>query len=334
VTGCRSDDQCTDPRTYCNAGTCAFGGCRIFSDGTDNCGTGLMCSPETHLCRCHDCGSPAFLMCIPGTPTTNDVCQTVQCLSNTDCQTGNICVSGACMPGGPSSCTSNADCPSTQFCSSSGTCVTGCRSDDVCSAPDYCNSGTCSPGCRIFSDGTDNCGTGLMCSPETHMCRCHDCGTGTLAICVPGTPTTNDQCVAVACVSNTDCASNQICVSNNCVSGCRSDDVCGVSDYCNAGTCSPGCRIFSDGTDNCGTGLVCSSATHLCRCGVCPTSPPTICVPGTPATNDQCVAVACVSNTDCAANQICVSNNCVLGCGSSADCATGQVCSSGVCVPG
>jgi Cys-rich repeat protein len=79
------------------------------------------------------------------------------CATDSDCPTGDDCVSGVCSPAA-SSCTTDSDCPTREVCVS-GSCAVpsdSCSTDTDCASGEVCISGSCS----TASDGGAACGDG------------------------------------------------------------------------------------------------------------------------------------------------------------------------------
>jgi hypothetical protein len=302
ITGCENDLDCLDSTDYCNTSThlCVHGGCRPSyiepSTGqvqADDCGAGLACNAVDHLCRCSDCTQLSGPhLCLSGGGTSNDQCVAV-----------------------------------------------GCETDTDCPAADYCNGGTCVLGCRVSTaTATDDCGVGLglACNPANHLCQCSDCTEANPQLtgphlCLSGGGTSNDQCVAVGCETDTDCLPSE--------------------DFCSGGTCVFGCRISSE---NCGPGLTCiafSAGVDLCQCFSGPVNlctennpqltGPHLCFSGGGTLHDQCIAVGCETDADCPSGRYCNAgtHSCTPGpspltCLADTDCPAADYCKYGSCVSG
>ena len=114
---------------------------------------------------------------------------------------------------------------------------------------------------------------------------------------------------------------------------CATDTDCAAADYCSANACVVGCRLSPD---NCGPGLACGPADHLCHCSDCTETNPQLtgphaCFSGGGTTHDQCVLVACEIDTECPRTYLyCSANACVDGCRLSPDnCPGGLSCDAG-----
>ena len=122
------------------------------------------------------------------------------CTSNANCPSNSVCIAGSCVPIAccgvienhsctPYECCSNQDCPGGQTCSNNA-CIPaqippvdiGCTEDDDCPQTDYCVDGECVP---------VPCGCGVI---ENHSCSLYECCTGQ------------------------DCATDQLCINNTCIS--------------------------------------------------------------------------------------------------------------------
>ncbi len=72
----------------------------------------------------------------------------IPCSSNSDCDTGTVCVNTKCVPG---DCTSDSDCPNDRYCQPTHTCalvqcVCGQVSNHVCNKFECCSDSACSDG--------------------------------------------------------------------------------------------------------------------------------------------------------------------------------------------
>jgi hypothetical protein len=232
IAGCENDLDCLDTADYCNTSThLCVPGCRpSYTEPNtgqvqaDSCGPGLACNAVDHLCQCSNCSETnpqltGLHACVAGGGTSNDQCIGVDCTTDTDCAAADYCSANACVSGcrlSPDNCPSGTSCDAGTHTCTQGPPPPACLTDTDCPAADYCSGGTCVFGCRISTDGTDNCGAGLACSPADHLCLCSDCTETNPQLigphlCVSGGGTLNDQCIAVACETDTDCPSGTSC---------------------------------------------------------------------------------------------------------------------------
>jgi Cys-rich repeat protein len=338
---------------------------------------GLSVGVSLFLTACN-CGLPANR----GSCSDNDDCEArldgnriclidrlecVQCVTDSDCGTGNCSPDGACVQ-----CASNAQCGQGQVCGSQGRCVDACGlGAPPCPSGQVCQSGTgacveclidshCGVGhvcgtantCKVgCSAAHPSCPTGSVCNTSTGTCvGCNssaDCGDPTRPVCDVPSHT------CVACLANADCkdASKPLCdtASKTCVA-CLSDAQCHAGELCKAGACVPGCSA----THSCPTGKQCQLSTGTCvECvddtgcsGLkprCDTGSQT-CVECVPGPTDNCPAgkycradfvceQGCKNGSACA-NGVCLSNHNCGTCVADSQCAAGYVCQSGACVAG
>lgn len=282
-----------------------------------------------------------------------------------------ICASsGACVPDLGDTCitgSANGLCDNT---STGHCCTAGCidtanncqtaLSAQQCGVGDYCHACTagacqvaaCTSGECSSSAATDRTAcTGGLCFGGN---CCQGCWTGTG--CSLGTDTTACGSAGAACVN---CAHNNECVTDSCVSGsCATQNVAaGTSCMSGAGkcelgacctgcwdgtTCQPGktvttacgtggaaCVSCDDGndctTDSCTNGgCVHTPIADMSSCGKCGGTPPPSCDDKNPCTTDSCnpptgCAHANADGTSCNDNNPCTQND---------------QCSGGVCTPG
>jgi hypothetical protein len=193
----------------------------------------------------------------------------------------------------PTSCTRPGDCPAGYTCGAAGECelgdcsVTGCVSGYVCE----------------LENGT------LQCVGETPPPPVD-----------AGPPDTGFDS-GVACQSNADCPTGDLCLDGTCVppgNQCYDGTQCPTGDKCVAGACTPACQTSTDGgVVSCPTGYACTDIDDASSSGVCTGNP-------TP----------CESNpTVCPTGTVCSQDHCVSPCGSGDSCPSGEVCIQGGCVP-
>ncbi len=127
----------TQQTTSCPPGEVLQGGsCVIAAGGTGGTGSTATCSSDT------DC--PTGDKCMSGTCTPAPA-GPVACTTNADCITGKKCKAGSCVD---LECVTDADCTTGDktTCSPTGHCVAqSCTSDADCSSKTTCTAGTCEP---------------------------------------------------------------------------------------------------------------------------------------------------------------------------------------------
>ena len=165
---------------------------------------------------------------------------------------------------------------------------------------------------KTFCDDNMDCGD------------CEICGTDGFcqSICAPDQFCENDKCVN--CLTDDQCANNQVCLNGNCTcpdgsdpgpdgrcSDCSSDSDCDICEICQDGTCTP---------KDCHNG-VCNPETGECQ--------------------------DCLNSGDCEVNEVCVDGDCQCAdgftridgvcvsveCQLDSDCPTCFQCSNNTCIP-
>lgn len=199
-----------------------------------------------------------------------------QCVSRTDCQSGEICVDGKCEARD----------------SDGGSCV----KNDECRGDAVCVDGDCLAKCQDRSDcnsSTEICRQGLCVAIE---CRFNsDCGGE--EVCVDA------QCKP-ACSKNADCSTGYICseVGDYCTRDpnveCRSDAECLSGESCHNGTCAAVCNC----NQQCADGQICNKdASSADNTGLCESPNQT---PAEPECENDC---------QCPSGQSCTNGTCTTG---------------------
>lgn len=292
--GCRSAEEACEPNLTPNCTS----DCRLI-----RCGDGFIDPPEdcddfnrvnTDGCR-NDCTESECVVDVD-CAGPSEICLSTYCRpgcrTNADCAAapppGEVCDANTCVPRP----TTDADCERHQvFDATTGTCVTGCRSDVRCQAISGFQDWICArriaypaptaTPCSCASDctgsqvcaggfcqdiGADDpigrcrpgCRDGSQCSPSQ---RCSAAGI-CIAVCTTNADCcsynrgySNDTCVAgtckEACATNADCLRGTICSGSFCEAGCASNADCIAGQACNAGSCGTPAPTV------CGTGSKC-----------------------------------------------------------------------------
>ncbi len=290
--------------TKCGADTCTDGSSLSTFSRLGTCSGSGSCTASTGDCSTYKCNGTACLL---------------GCMVKSDCQPGNYCSGGLCVPiqGLGKACADATACPS-------GYCVDGvCCGTASCDAGSTCNTSPLTAGrctkllgqkCGADGDcGSNHCVDGYCCnSPCSNSCEaCSVSGKEGTCVPVVGQPKPGHP----AC------------------SASPTDPVCGLS--CN-GTDAVACHNAAAST-SCGAASCASSTeTDVTTCdgsGNCPLVKRTC---GTyQCSTTQCLT-ACVTDVDCAAGNFCKAGACVgaqeLGnaCAGDGQCKSGH-CADGVC---
>ncbi len=246
---------CTGPTPVCNPDTSTCVECNT----DDQCGgTKPVCN--NHICvPCENdlggappaCSKPARPICQKAADPLPGACTECSASNQTEC-TGNtpVCITGV----GTCGCTKDSDCgPANggQICTGTpGVCVPGCRPNGAVTCPNGEN-------CKNDNDGTGTCVSGCVddttCPNGTH---CFDPGAGT-GVCVP-------------CLTNTDCAGNQVCTPQHTCGECTPTDTQNCDPNGNGGACRPNGQCGCNTDADCGgldSGRVCDDTNKVCRTG-------------------------------------------------------------------
>ena len=361
---CNFDSDCADDEYCSNSGTEASS-CSIVT-----CSTGEYVGNH----QCNSCSS-AIPGCTDCTSSSN--CTSCEAKYQDPSGNGGECVMTTCSSGqylneddgncypcsnGCRQCTSSTNC---QACEDAYELVSGAYCElKGCAADQYLN--MADGQCYSCPAACSSCST-VMSSEETSACTacvddyklsgtqcvqksCSDmgystsCGEGQDS--VPANKSGSDgacyTCSAIAgyCTSDSDCASNQKCVNNECVGKTCSEINSSYKTSCSDGYSSTSTGVSgSDGTcytcsaisgyctsdSQCGTNQKCvnnecvgktcseinSSYKTSCSNGYSSTSAG---VSGSDGACYTCSAISgyCTSDSDCASNQKCVNNSCVL----------------------
>ncbi len=139
------------------------------------------------------------------------------CLTNSDCSGGQVCVNNACV-----ACTNNAQCANGQICQNGACKIPQCVSNAGCNNGQVCVNNNC-----VACTSNAQCANGQVCQ--------------------------NGACAVPQCIDNLGCKNGQVCVNNNCVA-CTTNAQCGQGFQCKAGVCvDPQCASNGD----CNNGQVC-----------------------------------------------------------------------------
>jgi uncharacterized protein (TIGR03382 family) len=239
------------------------------------------------------------------------------CISDSDCDDGNICTTDTCDPAtGCQTSFNTLPCDDGLYCNVGETCQAGaCQGGsamDCSSLDDQCNQGACDEaGDSCYADPGPKNGDGC---DDSDPCTMNDtCNGGTCA----GAPldADSDTYVSDDCGGD-DCDDGNGAVHPNAAEDC--DD--GVDNDCDGltDTDDPACAACTT-DDDCDDGNVCNG-TETCVGGFCQPGTPPDCNDANPCTDDDCDPVlGCVNpnNTDpcddsdpCTLNDTCANGTC------------------------
>ena len=314
---CKSNADCaSSPATpICDVPS---GVCVECEPSPDNCPSGKICDGGTHKCipGCRgdgDCASP--------TPhCRTDVHTCVECTSNAQCPSGDICKDFRCVG----------------FCGPGGSCPSGLACCDpfcVDEKSDPANCGGCGVNCGPYAHGTPSC-TGSACSIGRCDIGFADCDGRVSDGCEVNVDADPANCGACGRA----CPIGDTCSGGACVGGCGPSGACPAGLAC----CGASCADTASDPLNCGgCGIACATpphATSSCSASACAISD---CSPGFADCNgvfaDGCeVDLAAdpthcgTCSTACPPGATCTGGLCAGRCGS-AGCGPGLSCCGALC---
>ncbi|CAH0390731.1 unnamed protein product [Bemisia tabaci] len=228
--------SCTAPsKTLCLPGPCGQNADCYVVGGTEQC-----------YCKMTFTGDP-YTSCRPGrsSPCDPNPCGPfAECSISPEGKQHCACLSG--MAGDPMSGCSGPECRSNKDCSPTQACL-GWKCLDPC--PGACGIGA---SCRVEKHHPQCvCDSGLtgnplikcvpVTAPSTNPCEPNPCGLNTLCSvvknkaacsCLPDFIGDPQSGCRLECVLNSDCPSNQACISHHCKDPCSLGNVCGVGAVC------------------------------------------------------------------------------------------------------
>lgn len=301
IVGCKNDEAC-DVGMYCNPTTKQCEEVVVTGCSTDDvCPAHQRCNTLTGVCidGRRACTGEAQCSSI-GKHCDVSIHQCVDCVTNTDCASPNVCLNNSCVDPSTATCTTDTQCMVPDSVCVGTQCVPGCHrpgSPVVCGLGQLCDTGTG----RCIA-GQSMCTGDAQCTPPATICEQMQC--------IPG-------CTQIG---GLQCTGGNVCNSTTgrceATSGCSSDQQCGApAGVCENQTCIPGCGQI--GGLQCGAGSVCDTNTGRC-----------VTVTG-PCQNDQ----------QCGAPVgVCETGQCIPGCGETGglQCSGNTVCNTGTgrCDPG
>ncbi|MEO6950248.1 MAG: hypothetical protein ABI321_00440 [Polyangia bacterium] len=200
---------------------------------------------------CYTCDSNGCIAATPTDPNGNPIGDGY-CYQDSDCPSDSFCDnrSGYCYPA--YSCSVDADCGQGMVCDGRDTCVPGpstCNATSPCAEGCYCSSGSCvETSLCAFDSDCEYLGSGFACSNGTCAPVATDGGTADGGTADGGS------------VGNSDMGSTDGGVSPDAGRmACTSDGDCASSEVCHHGFCRTTCAVDSD----CSSGKCTSS--HVCR---------------------------------------------------------------------
>jgi len=334
---CQADGRCEGTPIDCSDGdacngleTCdpLSGGCvagvPVACDDQDVCNGVETCDPVTGKCV-----PGTALRCDDGNPCTDDLCDRVTgcynpnnsapCEDGRLCTTGDRCVGGECVSGGPKDCNDGIPCTEDSCVEGVG-CVHVAR-DSACEDGNDCTDNFCdisAGGCRQVVRNGQPCDDHNAC-------------------------TVNDICLGTACLGvGLNCNDGIPCTDDYCdlETGCRNDPVhsrCDDRNSCTDNVCDPdqgGC-VFPDNQDSCDDGNPCT-LNDQCLYGTCIGGDPNPCDDQVACTEDVCqdyigcqhipVDDFCDDGNICTAEYCDASQGCVREGLSGGDCDDGDPC--------
>jgi len=309
TTGCPSGQECTDGRCVtpmgdgmicapCSADSECGGSsdfCLGYPDGRRYCGRACSSDADCDGDRClstsggvRQCGRVVGMNIDCSAPAPGG------CSLDSDCDPGEVCSGGTCMPGGMGA-DLGAPCGDSSECASN-----------------LCLNGACSSTCN-FADPTGSCPGGFYCDAGNGSC---DEG-----FCVSGSPGVG--VLSAPCSSDTECAS-AVCENGRCSQYCIPDGSlgCPAGYACQVGTlpCRGSCQRSGTTGDPCETNGDCTS--NICAVTEDMTFCTEFCDDATPCpAGFSCTpagdASVCVPDlgglgASCEANEECISNICAV----------------------
>ncbi|MFP4598446.1 MAG: hypothetical protein ACLFVJ_09345 [Persicimonas sp.] len=343
---CYSDVECSDSEVCVNSSCQApdtdergeAGLCQACETNSDCNEAGALCvrltggeGQDARVCTTPcDGGCPSGFecesingsaQCLPEADASNerscDDSPELECVTASDCATGESCVNNSCEAPDDAECDADADCSGGQICDRHQCVddVSECQTRQDCRSGEVCIDDQCEA-------GTESCVFNSECSGD--------------AMCVDGTcyPT---------CSADDECSRYEHCRQGLCQpTQCRGTSDCAGDEVCVDATCMPGCDPSSS-TDDCGTGYVCTSN------GFCDRDPDVECRSSAECSRQEiCLEGSCEEpcecNSDCPDGNVCdldsgtchdPGSDAPTTCESICDCASGDTCNdSGECVSG
>ncbi len=342
---CTAGDICTagscagkpvdcDDKNPCTLDTCdPIAQCKHDAANTP-CDDNNACTTDD-VCAAKKCnGTPINVAteCGDGNPCTTDTCDkiagciytanTLGCNDGNACTIGDTCAGKVCKSGtNTCSCQQDSDCATSE-------------DGNLCNGTLFCDKSGVSNQCKVNPATIVTCNTlgdgpcsQTTCDPQSGTCAALNVPDGKSCDADGSVCTSNDACVAGACVAGAvkNCNDNNLCTDDACdstlgcvntanVSPCDNDgNACTQNDTCSGKICLVGpTKVCDDGLD-CTTDS-CNHATGVCVFDPAPTT------------------VACDDGNACTVADKCTATGQCAG-GAAASCDDGIACTADVCDP-
>ena len=369
--GCLDNSDCNEGEVCTNHQCVTEDKCKDVS-----CSGGKSCNPDNGQCECpsgtQDYGngtceeancSNGGVICSGSTPVCASSGKCVECVSNSDCGTDEVCSGNTCQT--VDRC-ANVTCSGGKECNATNglcECPSGTKDygSGVCEAPDCSNGGVVCSGGKECKNKVCQCPSS---KPFEKSGTCVECTASSQ--CGNGEECISNYCQLVDACANVTCRSDQICVNGacqcpsgkveyqgecqapNCINGgvtcpsdkpacsssgtcveCASNGDCTGGKTCQSNVCKcPSGKIEYEGscvTPNCNNAIICSGDKPYCN-----------------SSNGECVE--CIMDGNCSGGKVCTNNTCVcpddkpyesggkcVECSSDSNCSNGKTCQNGTC---
>ena len=307
----REGSGCTLSQTCPRGLICYRGSCTR----KDMCADDSFCPPDN---VCAVINNEAGKQCV-------DPCDNTQCGHNAYCLAQNHTASCSCPANYTGDawnscdeikpeCTVDNECLVGHICDNFK-CIPRCRHDNNCPEEDVCLNGQCQNPCLL----ANACGPNAKCTPYQHRPRC-ECKENHMGNPFVGCDPIPDD----YCESDKSCPLGNICETNRCVAGCRSDLHCHFEEACINKVCQNPCSVYGA----CGSNSACKPVNHDRVCSCLPD------FTGDPRTSCEKVKPPpeCTSDNQCLLGQICDFEKCVSGCRTSSNCPSEESCVRDQCL--
>lgn len=191
---CTVASQCDDANV-CTTDTCSPAGACVHTNNSESCDDGLYCN-GADVCAGGECGHAGS----PCSGTTaqcdeaSDRC--VQCLTDDQCNDGNVCTTDTCSGGFCAHHSNSVPCDDGLYCNGADTCAGG-----SCSAHTWAPCSGAGPQCDETNDRCVECTTDAHCD-DGNVCTTDTCDVSNLCVhrnSSDGTPCTGGTCSSGFC---------------------------------------------------------------------------------------------------------------------------------------